>query len=88
MEDQVKDWIVETGVRIPPEKSRAREQKDRGKASAIGMAIKGLEVGQSLFTDKYPRDMIRRMVDSRKRRSPENYVTREMDGGIRVWRVE
>lgn len=87
MEKEVTDWIIETGIPVPPAKSQAAEQRDRGKASPIGKAIKGLEVGQSLFTDQYPRDTIRRMVDSRQRRNPEKYVTREVDSGIRVWRV-
>lgn len=88
MEDQVNDWIIEDGVEIPKEKSRTREQVNRGKISPLGRALKSLEVGQSLFTDKYHRELVRRAVDSRKRRNPQNYVTREMDGGIRIWRVE
>ena len=82
------DWIIEDGVPIPKEKSRVPEQVNRGRISPLGVALKNMKVGQSLFTDKLPRQLVRRAVDSRKRRNPQNYVTREMDGGIRVWRVE
>lgn len=82
------DWIIEDGVEIPVEKRGRVNPVGVGRMSPLGEAVKNMKVGQSLFTDKYPPNMIRGLVHSRKRRNPENYVTREMDGGIRVWRVE
>lgn len=82
------DWVIERGVSIPPPKAWSDEQKGRGKISPLGLAVKNLQVGESLFTKTIPRDVVRRMLDSRKRRNPGQYVTREMDGGIRVWRIK
>jgi len=82
------DWIIEDGVEIPTQKSGRVHPTAPGRMSPLGAALKNMRVGQSLFTTKYPPNMIRGLANGRKRRNPENYVTREMDGGIRVWRVE
>jgi len=46
-----------------------------------------MEVGDSFFTNS-PAVKVRPAVTHYGRRNGRKYVTRSMDGGLRVWRVE
>lgn len=82
------DWIIETGVEIPARKRSNRSHSGNSPLSPIGAAIKGMKVGESLFTASHSPSSVRALVHGRKRRNPEDFVTREMGGGIRVWRLK
>lgn len=75
------DWIIERGVPIPD----FRRDKDRIKR--LRQAFSEMKTGESLFT---------RTIDARSVTNAymkiswdgPSFVSRTMDGGVRVWRMK
>lgn len=80
-------FIIETGIPIPPKRRGGGGKRDEY-ITEVGAVIKSLEVGQSFFTASHDVGQIRRICAGRRRHQGMCYATREIDGGVRVWRVE
>lgn len=71
--------IIETGVEIPEAGLVGKEKYPFGR----------MEVGQSIFLDGM-NSMSSACVSARQiaKRQGKKFVTRKMDGGVRIWRTE
>lgn len=81
------DWTLESGIPIPPPNFRGGGcYKQR--ISEIGLALRDMEVGQSIFSKTIPRQKMTSICSSITQNYAQKYVSRAMDGGTRIWRVE
>ena len=78
-------YVIETGIPLLPRPSNGlqpRQKTDERKA------IDSLELGQSVFFGGMDRKKINSVYNSASSANkPARYVTRAVDGGVRVWRV-
>lgn len=82
------DWIVEDGVPIPPPDFKGRGGSPDQRRTEIGVALRELKVGQSIFSTSIPRQRMTSICSGITYSYAQRYVSRAMDGGTRIWRVE
>lgn len=75
------DWIIERGHMIP--------EVDRATANnaELKSALKTMTVGESLFTTTIDRMRLANAYMKVSYAKGYSFVSRAMDGGVRVWRV-
>lgn len=71
------EWVIERGIRIPPVDHTSFPN------AKLKQALQDMQVGDCLFTTKI--DRLR--LNNAYMKIDHKFVSRAMDGGIRLWRV-
>lgn len=81
------DWVIERGVLIPP-KDSSKKTGVKGTPTALATAFSEMKVRESLFTTVIDRYSVNTAYNSAARTHGHHFISRAMDGGVRVWRMK
>lgn len=73
-------YVIEKGVPIP-------QDRGQGHRTGFSRALRALEVGDSMLVPEMTQNGVSARASSLSKITGQKFITRRVEGGIRIWRV-